>query len=522
MNTDTMRHKTPFRTLPPEWEQQQSFNDSLSEWMNRSPRVVISGALHLVLALIFAAMPWTVWEETKDQVIEAAIEPPVEIIEEQEPEPEPIVEPIEEVEPVLEDMDVTDVVENSNFDDGEESGDLGEEGSADSPFDSKNTNDVLGTGGGAGSKMGGRFGGPKGRRGKGAIPVAAGLQWLADHQDADGKWDCDEFFKHDPSNDQTEGPGYANHDVGVTALALLAFLGDGHTTTKGLHRATVAAGVQWLIKQQDKETGLIGEPLGKAYVYDHATATIVLCEATTLDKATLLKRKARKAVQFISRARSPYTGWRYDVPGTGDADTSVTGWMIFAMRAAEDAGITIDEEAYKDSLEWFDNMTDPGTGRVGYLKQGSSVARVEGTNDQHPVEKSEALTAVTLLCRFFLGQDPEDSASYMEKHADLLLKNLPDWSDDGIGNDMYYWYYGSYAMFQMGNKKGGAKKDYWTKWRKAMEPAVIGAQRKDGASKGSWDPIGPWGPYGGRVYSTAVMVLSLEVYYRYARILGAR
>ena len=275
------------------------------------------------------------WEETKEQVIEAAIEPPVEIIEEPEPPRTPTT-------PWVFDVVATLVSRAAliplRLQDGHWWRCLG--------------------------------GGPKGRRGKGAIPVAAGLRWLADHQDADGKWDCDEFFKHDPSNDQTEGPGYANHDVGVTALALLAFLGDGHTTTKGLHRATVAAGVQWLIKQQDKETGLIGEPLGKAYVYDHAIATIVLCEATTLDKATLLKRKARKAVQFISRARSPYTGWRYDVPGTGDADTSVTGWMIFAMRAAEDAGITIDEEAYKDSLEWFDNMTDPGTGRVGYIREG--------------------------------------------------------------------------------------------------------------------------------------------------------
>ncbi|MCZ6786390.1 MAG: hypothetical protein O7E54_04410, partial [Planctomycetota bacterium] len=31
-----------------------------------------------------------------------------------------------------------------------------------------------------------------------------------------------------------------------------------------------------------------------------------------------------------------------------------------------------------------------------------------------------------------------------------------------------------------------------------------------GARTGSWDPIGPWGPDGGRVYSTAVMVLCLD------------
>jgi hypothetical protein len=55
-----------------------------------------------------------------------------------------------------------------------------------------------------------------------------------------------------------------------------------------------------------------------------------------------------------------------------------------------------------------------------------------------------------------------------------------------------------------------------------MKKAVLDSQRKDGAAKGSWDPIGPWGFSGGRVYSTATLVLCLEVYFRYAKVLGAR
>jgi hypothetical protein len=80
---------------------------------------------------------------------------------------------------------------------------------------------------------------------------------------------------------------------------------------------------------------------------------------------------------------------------------------------------------------------------------------------------------------------------------------------------MYYWYYGSYAMYQMGGR-------YWEKWNKAMKDTILPNQRTDGDLKGSWDPIGPWGWSGGRVYSTATMVLCLEVYFRYARVLGAR
>ena len=44
---------------------------------------------------------------------------------------------------------------------------------------------------------------------------------------------------------------------------------------------------------------------------------------------------------------------------------------------------------------------------------------------------------------------------------------------------------------------------------------LITEQRKTGPDKGSWDPKDRWGGYGGRVYSTALNALILEVYYRF-------
>ncbi|MGK0483382.1 MAG: hypothetical protein ACJAQ3_003365, partial [Planctomycetota bacterium] len=103
----------------------------------------------------------------------------------------------------------------------------------------------------------------------------------------------------------------------------------------------------------------------------------------------------------------------------------------------------------------------------------------------------------------------------METQADLLLQSLPRWNPEAGDCDMYYWYYGSYAMFQMGGR-------HWKEWNHALKSAVIDSQRSDGSAEGSWDPAGPWGPQGGRVYSTAAMVLCMEVYYRYARLTGTR
>jgi len=82
---------------------------------------------------------------------------------------------------------------------------------------------------------------------------------------------------------------------------------------------------------------------------------------------------------------------------------------------------------------------------------------------------------------------------------------------------MYYWYYATLAMFQVGGEA-------WSKWEGALKSQVVDKQRHDTdfcMYKGSWDNIDPWGPDGGRVYSTAACALCLEVWYRYDKVFGA-
>ena len=496
--------------------QQESFSEALYDWMGRAPWIAISGALHLVAFLILAAIPWSIFDKPEEAVIKAHLEAPLEpeVLEPEEPveiiEPDPLTEVVPEVEidqPVQSELFTE---EDSTTPDGDPALD------SVSPLDSVNPNALVGIGPGGPPGSAGRFGsgagGPSGKPGARCVKIA--LDWLAEHQDADGGWDADGFMKHDPAGDRTDGPGYAHHDIGVTGLALLAFLGNGHTMTRGVHKEVVRRGMRWLSREQDRESGLFGDEIGHAFLYDHAIATLAMCESYYLDHSTVLKLKVQRALNYISRARNPYGVWGYSVPPDGTSDTSVTGWMVLAMKSGEDAGLRVDREAFIAASQWFDEMTDPGTGRVGYRETGSASSRVGGMNDQYPVEKGEALTSVALLCRFFLGQDPEEHP-VMGQHADLILDAPPRWDPEGLGCDMYHWYYGSYAMFQMGG-------DHWRRWRKAMEPAVIESQRKDGAARGSWDPIGPWGQPGGRVYSTATMALCLEAYYRYDRILGGR
>lgn len=333
--------------------------------------------------------------------------------------------------------------------------------------------------------------------------IKRSLAWLLGHQDLDGKWDSDKFHKHDPPSEKCDGVGQVQHDVGLTALAVSAFAacGSEERTPFGL---AMTDGGDWLLSRQDQASGLIGERFGHTYLYCHAMATKALCELYLLTGLQRYKEPSQKAVDFIAKSRNEELAWRYESRPNGDNDTSVTGWMILALKAAESAGLEVDQASYEGARRWIALVTESETGRVGYDSAGSVSARIPGVNDHFTTKKVEAMTAIGLLLRLEMkdlveeGKRKSDQRS-RESHADLLLEALPEWDPDGLLSDMYYWYYGTQAMSKMGGK-------YWKSWNKAMKKVANNAQRDEGPSAGSFDPVGPWGYAGGRVYSTSLMV----------------
>ncbi|MEM7201753.1 MAG: protein kinase [Planctomycetota bacterium] len=344
-----------------------------------------------------------------------------------------------------------------------------------------------------------------------ARAIELGLEWLAQHQDPDGRWDADGFMKHDAKDARCNGPGDAGHDVGITGLALLAFLGDGSTMSRGPYRAQVSSGVRWLCDQQH-DNGRFGTDRIHAYIYDHAIATHAIVEAYG-SGSTLLRRYAQRGIDYLEEHRNPDMVWRYEPQGN-DNDTSITGWCVMAYTTAEEFGLEVNEQTRGYCAVWFDQVTDPASGRAGYRKRGESSDREEGDHEVNfPRDKGEALTAVGLMCRFWLRQTP-DRQPVMVAAADTLLKTPPVWNEDDGSIDHFYWYYATYALHQMGKYKG---KDYWGKWSKALTKAVVKTQRADKSFEGSWDPVGVWGEFGGRVYSTALLTMTLQAPYRYPR-----
>ncbi len=497
------------------------FGDLLYRQLKNAPWLLASIGVHGVILGIFLLFPSDASDVAVGQQLQMSPQEDPPALEDVPPEVEEI-KPIEEDErvmedPVLKDAKVSDHNETDNDQETEES--LGDPRfNSDAPFEGPGTNGTIGIGGGAGGAFGGRRGGHRNLRAGGGgkktqTAVDLALEWLKNHQSPDGHWDADGFDTQCKLN-KCDGPGEAVYDPGLSGLALLCFLGAGETHQSGVYKETVKEGLKYLKNIQDSE-GCFGARTALHMQYNHTCAALAMAEAYGLTGSRLFKDSAQRGVQFVQQSQNPYLAWRYGVRD-GDNDSSVTGWAVMVLKSAKMAELEVDGGAFKGALAWIDKMTEPEFGRTGYQQRGGPPARTNEMMDKFPADQSESLTAVGVLTRIFSGGTAQ-SDEMITKGADLMVKKLPKWDTTAGTIDFYYWYYGSLAMFQVGG-------DHWKKWNEAMKTAIVDHQRVEPNRDeiGSWDPMDPWAPEGGRIYATTLNCLCLEVYYRYGRVFGTR
>ncbi len=339
--------------------------------------------------------------------------------------------------------------------------------------------------------------------------VERALDWLARHQDADGRWDGgvardpeggpikgdDDFTVHCPPGEPCVGEClYWEADTALTGLALLAFLGSGYTHTDGKYSETVGKGLDFLRQVQRPDGDLRGQSKAVG-MYCHAMASLALCEAYALTGDERLRNSVEKAVGFLIRSRAvDGQSWRY-APGARAGDTSILGWVVMVMKSAKVVGIPIPPSIQGGTLTWLGRVASgPDRGLAAYQP-----------NDP----PTPTMTAEAWVCRQFLGVGGPSRAS--TEAAEELLANGPGRAGSDAYN-LYYWYYGTLAMYQYG---GSA----WSRWNVQVRDQLVRRQRTNGHRTGSWDPDETvYGSRGGRIYSTALATLTLEVYYRFLRL----
>ncbi|MHC4840566.1 MAG: prenyltransferase/squalene oxidase repeat-containing protein [Planctomycetota bacterium] len=347
--------------------------------------------------------------------------------------------------------------------------------------------------------------------------VGLGLHWLAKVQDIDGKWDSDAFMMHylrNPSSDERyqEGPGYMRNDIGLTGLCLLAFSGAGHKPDVGDYGSTTRRARDYLISQQRPEDGGFGHrgTTASETMYAHSIATLALTDLYLLTGNAKLRPKLKRALLYMLSMQSATGGWDYKQRSPRNSerfkfskrdDMSISGWAILALVAAREANFDVPEDNLKRVVAFLKAYTEDN-GEVIYANRTPRAGH-----------RGPGVLAVGNIGRVLMGESPK--SAMQKKQRGMIAKDPPEWETEGTNEgNMYSWYYGSLAMLLGKDQTDGERN--WRDWNIGLKRTLLENQCKSGPRKGSFDPVHHWGEHGGgRVYSTAMGVLCLEIYYRY-------
>ncbi len=306
--------------------------------------------------------------------------------------------------------------------------------------------------------------------------VQDALQWLAENQRRNGSWTL---------NRGRNAGERKKADNAATGLALMAFLGAGHTPRSGKYSKNVRRGLHFLLKKMDRKTGSLRDPGGN--MYSHGICATALCEIYGMTKDRGLRAPAQAAINYIVYAQDPQGGgWRYGPRQPGD--TSVVGWQLMALKSAKLAGLHVPEQTIQKAVAFLDSVQTEQGAYYGYLAEKN--------------QRKPATTAVGLLCRFYTGWDPH--APPFAKGVQYLLQ-----VQSGQLREPYFFYYAAQVMYQYGGKE-------WDTWNEKMKNFLLETQEKEGYQKGSWYFDSWTGKQGGRLYCTAMACMTLQVYYRYS------
>ena len=287
--------------------------------------------------------------------------------------------------------------------------------------------------------------------------VTKGLDYLARTQQKDGSW-----------------PGSYGQVSGVVGLAMMTFLAHGEVADEGKYGHVIRRAVNFIVTTQASNGLLQGK--GGSPMYSHGFATMALGEVYGMIDDPRVGPALKKATGLIVKCQNRLGGWRYSV-GSTDADTTVSGAQMMALRAAANSGIEVPISAVQRGVAYYKSCFCPGGG-FGYT----------GPSGPSPARSGIGLLILSLSGAY---RTPEAKAT-----AELLLTGGGGF---GYGGYFYYMcYYCSQAMYQAGGK-------YWRYWNDTMTPALISMQAPDG----SWPQQGT----GGVVCNSAMALLSLEINY---------
>ncbi len=301
-----------------------------------------------------------------------------------------------------------------------------------------------------------------------------GLRWLASQQHRQGHWTAD-----------------GRYPTAMTALAGLALIASGTTSTGGQYSENLRRAVDYLVLQA-QPNGLIGDPLrDDRYTYGHGFSMLllsqVLGEEEDLERRQELTRILSAAVRFTARAQTTAGGWGYvssKEDGSGFDEGSTTITQVQGLRGCRNAGIAVPKEVVDRAVAYihFCTMEDGG---VQYSSNGGG--------------GRPAITAAAIACLYNAGEYDDD---YVPRMLEYCREHLGVQSESSYGHWHYAHFYYSQVQYREGDES-------WRAYRAAtLEKLTREAEKVT-------TPTGPgvvWTQgYIGPVYTTALNLIILQV-----------
>jgi len=378
------------------------------------------------------------------------------------------------------------------------------------------------------------------------------LNWLRDHQCEDGRWSASDFGAasarkdaHHSYNVEFFAPGLEwgdkgqspDNDMAVTALVLLAHLGTGYDHKDGDYKEGMRRALKWMRAQQN-ENGRFGPEHDNAFLPTHALCTAAMAECFGLSGDAALKDNCERAARHLLTLQPKDSGFARNPNGWGleaEPDVATTAWSVLALKTARIGGIELDLAASAAGvLSFLDTVTDCVKDTEGKITDVRTRLRERGGEAPDYREGSfvsmPTLNAMNALCRVILG-DSENQTDIGKALAISAIMENAAWSERQV--DFLHFYFASAAAYQwLGSsfrrvRKTGPDKGH-SEWELTLVKTLNDNQRgyrpdelKTGPAMldefGSWDAVDAYSRQGGRVYTTAMAALCLQIYYRYKR-----
>jgi hypothetical protein len=302
-----------------------------------------------------------------------------------------------------------------------------------------------------------------------ARAVSAGIGYLVRSQNQDGSW----------LSDGATGL----YPTAITSLAGLALLSEGNTCYSGPHAQNVRRAVEYLLRQGDPKTGLIGGYEGGRPMFGHGFAMLFLAQVYGAEGEEDLHRRIgdvlTRAIALTASSQSKLGGWYY-TPGSPEDEGAVTVTQMQGLRACSNAGLPVPATTVEGAMDYIRKAANPDGG----------IAYRAGVPGESRPGITAAAVDVMYAAGVYKGYLVTGALAYAQK-------NVPTRPPSTSGGNHYY--YSQLYMAQVMHFQAG---DAWRDYYKSLSGFLLEAQRPDGA----WS-----GDFIGAAYGTSVALIVLQL-----------